>query len=239
MAAFALLVAFFAVRGPQPAWDGSHLGAGWELVQKANKAVNPDEVVKAVAGSKATLVAQIEVSSGDFDATTTKALAAALQAGNTDAAAKLLEAAQKPPGIEDALTKGNATKANERMSELIGASKPASITPKIDAALAESIKEGATRLFSMYLYDPCAEDGDIVCLTIHAQPFAMVPLTRRGAALTIPITSTSPNGVRLVGIRDGGGGITVAFQTGAGSYVCRTIQPGAELPINIAPEKAW
>lgn len=233
------LVAFFALRGPQPAWDGPHIGLGWDHVLKASSAVNSDEVLHVSSGSKPILVNEIRFGERDLDAAKTKEIRTALVAGNVDAADAALRNALTLPAISDATTKGNRSKANQEMTAQIGASTPAPILPAIAAVLHESIKSDNIRYFSTHVYDPCAEDGDIVCLFIGEQPYILVPLTRAGCRISIPIERGSATSVRLVGIRDGGGGITVAYKTGTGTFICRSFKPGTELPMNFAAESEW
>ncbi|XVJ59145.1 MAG: hypothetical protein HEQ23_07000 [Tepidisphaera sp.] len=177
------------------------------------------------------------MSSADQDDATTKAVVDALRQGNTNAANAAIQAACKIPDLERAMTLGDAIKANEAMREPSRGLDPSPVSPVLQPGMSEDLLNGSTKFYSIFLYDNCVEDGDIVRVEINKQPFAMVPLTRTGATLSIPVNSGQAFEVEIFGIRDGGGGITVACQTSNGAYFARAIQPGERAPLTFVPAK--
>lgn len=223
------VASFFALRGPQPAWDGPHVGKNWEYVQLAGESTTGG-LVRVRPGHAAAAVASVEVAEADADGATTDAVLRALRVGDGPGADAALEKAQKIPDIQEALTKGDVQRANAKMAEVAGP-QPAAVKPQITTGLAQGVMSGDTRFFHVFLYDNCAEDGDIVRIEINGQPFAMVPLTRTGATLSVPVGTGQDFDVRVVGIRDGGGGITVSCQTSTGAYFARAMSPGESQPL--------
>ncbi len=98
--------------------------------------------------------------------------------------------------------------------------------PSLTGGMAASLANGSSDLYQLYVYDSCMEDGDIVDLIINGQHFATVPITHAGATLTIPVQKGQTQTVVLRGVRDGGGGITVAFRSSEGDFFARSMAVG-------------
>lgn len=65
------------------------------------------------------------------------------------------------------------------------------------------------RLVSAYLWDTNVEDGDVVAINSAGYRREIV-LTKAGQMISFPVDSTSV--VQIVGVRDGGGGITLGIR---------------------------
>lgn len=90
--------------------------------------------------------------------------------------------------------------------------------PTLTRGMQMNMAAGDADLYRLYLYDNCAEDGDIVDVYIDGERFSTVPITHAGATLTVPVVKGRTQVVELHGIHDGGGGITVAFRSSEGDY---------------------
>ena len=245
VAAVAAIAAVFAIRGPQPAWDGPQAGPNWKQVAELTAKhrageVDRTAVMKIRAGADPTIVSSITLSDTDVDTKTTAAVRDALQRNDVAAAEAALQAAQHTPSgsvpeaIHKAMSLGDPD-AITKMHEVPAGEEPQPVQPKISAGMADTIRAGDTKFFHIFLYDNCVEDGDIVRVVINGEPFAVAPLTRQGMTLSIPVNSGQTFEVRLAGIRDGGGGITVACQTSDGAYFSRAMEPGEEAPLTFVP----
>jgi hypothetical protein len=83
-----------------------------------------------------------------------------------------------------------------------------------------------SRFYQIYLWDSCYEDGDIVDIFIDGHRFATVPITNGGTTLTVPVKNNGSTQIEVQGIRDGGGGITVACRTSQGEGFVRVLESG-------------
>ena len=157
--------------------------------------------------------AEVLVSDADLDATTSQAVASALRAGDLTEVERVIREAQAIPEPN-----GPA---------------PAHKATLIDGLNHDLLRQG-TDFYHIYLYDSCAEDGDIVEIRLDGVPFAAVPLTNRGATLSVPVSRSAPTQISVRGIHDGGGGITVACRTSQGDFFSRTMAEGEVQPLAIA-----
>lgn len=98
--------------------------------------------------------------------------------------------------------------------------------PMLTPGMQADLQGGDANLYRLFLYDNCAEDGDIVDVYIDGQRFCTVPITHEGSTLTVPATKGKMHVVELHGIRDGGGGITVAFRSSEGDYYTERMTVG-------------
>lgn len=96
-----------------------------------------------------------------------------------------------------------------------------------NARLVTAIRDGSAKFFHLRLFDCCDEDGDIVDISLDGQPISRVPLTHKGAIISLPMTPGTTV-VTLRGVRDGGGCITVSFQTSQGDYFSQPLDVGEE-----------
>lgn len=93
--------------------------------------------------------------------------------------------------------------------------------------LREAIRRGRVEFYRLTLVDPCDEDGDVVEIAIDGKVLATVPLARQASRLSIPVVGRGTS-IALKGVKDGGGGITVAVQTSAGQFVLPPLQENGE-----------
>lgn len=96
-----------------------------------------------------------------------------------------------------------------------------------NARLVNAIRDGSAKFFHLRLFDCCDEDGDIVDISLDGKPFSRVPLTHKGTIISLPMTPGTTV-VTLRGVRDGGGCITVSFQTSQGDYFSQPLDVGEE-----------
>ena len=115
----------------------------------------------------------------------------------------------------------------------VGASaeyEPPNLTDQ--SPLTEAIKERETKFFHLHVFDCCDEDGDVVEILVNGASFITIPNTHAGSALSVPLAPGN-NTIALRGIRDGGGGITVALETGAEPLRLRALRAGESLRVRI------
>lgn len=177
-------------------------------VQKHNEertAVGKPSELRRIQHNESSWVAGLELARGDIDATTTLGIRRALMENDVDAAERMLADAQQVDALSE----------SERDEY---------VAPKLTPGMTQAIASQVSDLYHLYLFDCCAEDGDIVTLHLNGEPFATVPLTHSGVTLSVPIGAATSIG--LSGTRDGGGGITVTFRTSRGDFFSNAIQPG-------------
>jgi hypothetical protein len=158
----------------------------------------------------------VEVSSADADAATTLAVRTSLLNNDMDGANAALQSAQRIPAA--ALTQQDSGKATPVLGP--------------NTRLVTAIRDGSSQFFHLRLFDCCDEDGDIVDLSVNGERLARVPLTHEGTVLSIPLTPGTTV-LTLRGIRDGGGGITVSFQSSQGDYFSQPMDVGEECQVGV------
>ena len=107
-------------------------------------------------------------------------------------------------------------------------------TPTLSEGMQLNIVNGSSRFYQIYLWDSCYEDGDVVDIFIDRHRFATVPITNGGTTLTVPVTDNGLTQIAVQGIRDGGGGITVACRTSQGEGFVRVLESGETQVLAIA-----
>ena len=153
----------------------------------------------------------VDVSYRDIDRATTRKIRSYLAKQDFFAATAALQAAQVIPTAD-----------------------PATQPPEVSAnsALAKALENRDNALFEVHLHDCCAEDGDVVGVFVNGAPFATVPISHQEVKLSIPLAKGS-NEVTVRGVADGGGGITIALRTSRGTFFCRSMSVGEEIPIGV------
>ena len=103
--------------------------------------------------------------------------------------------------------------------------------PPADASrLKHDLNTGASKLVYITLWDDVAVDGDVVRLSSNGLSID-VPLAHQPVRVAIP---APPQGVvNLTGVRDGGGGITVAVLSGSAQVPLPSLQPGQKIGIPV------
>lgn len=187
----------------------------WQHVQSAMTASSDsgERLVSIDAGGASHLLDHLPVSSSqDLAADTTRDIRAALNNDDVALANDLLQESQRiPSGREEEL-----------------------VVSKIDATseLLQELKDGRKELFQVELFDCCDEDGDVVDVLVNGQSFATVPIMHEGTLLTIPL-SRGPNSIAVQGVRDGGGGVTLALTTSDGHFFMRYLAVGEACEIGV------
>lgn len=100
------------------------------------------------------------------------------------------------------------------------------------AALEKDVSQGQARLVYITLWDDVVEDGDVVEI-IGGGFSKTVALTKARQRIAVPLPSS--NTIQMRGVRDGGGGITVAAETERGHLAIPVMAPGQTLSIQISP----
>ena len=99
--------------------------------------------------------------------------------------------------------------------------------------VAEQVRTGHMRLAWLTLWDTHAEDGDI--LRLESDAAVPVEIRIRNAQTTLAIPYPSSGIVKVTGVHDGGGGITVALKSGATQIAWPTMRPGDRLNLPVTP----
>ena len=97
--------------------------------------------------------------------------------------------------------------------------------PSLEPGMQFALSNGQAKMYQIFLYDSCYQDGDIVDIFLNGHRFATVPITNMGTTLSVPVTAQGMK-IQVLGVHDGGGGITVACQTSHGEGFIRVMAPG-------------
>lgn len=180
----------------------------WEHVAAASQASagggNWLTHVNASGHADATLA--VMLSRADVDHETTRAVRTALLSNNLAAAEQAFRAAQPPGLISKTDSPGLASDAN----------------------LLNAIRDGRAEFFHLRVSDSCAEDNDILHVSVNGVALGEAPLTHHGMVFSVPVIPGTTT-VTLQGVHDGGGGITMKFESSEGHYFCHTIAVGDEI----------
>ncbi len=104
------------------------------------------------------------------------------------------------------------------------------LPPAEVSLLKRDLADGTTKLVYVTLWDDVAVDGDVVRLSSNGLSID-VPLTNVPVRVAIP---APPQGVvNLIGVRDGGGGITVAVLSGTAKVPLPSLAPGQKIGIPV------
>lgn len=113
------------------------------------------------------------------------------------------------------------------------AGMPDTVSEEQREQLRSDINTGHVKLAWLTLWDTHAEDGDILRFESTASfPIEVMALN---AKTTIAIPYPADGNVVVTGVRDGGGGITIALESGAARIAWPTMAPGdtLDLPVSI------
>lgn len=193
--------------------------ANWQHAERAaqeSRKAGETQLVTVANGAVA-LLTTIKLDSKPDPATTTK-VTAALNSGQPDAVQQVIADAQQVPAIQ-------LVQTGERLYQ--------SIKPQISEGLKAELLKGDAKFFHLYMYDCCAEDGDVIEVQLDNQPFAIVPITHAGATLSVPLVAGKVTALAIRGVRDGGGGITVAFATDDGAAFLGVLDVDQVVPLGV------
>jgi len=109
-------------------------------------------------------------------------------------------------------------------------------TPPLELAnlpsyMKKKINDEDLKVYSITLFDDCAEDGDVVRVSVNNLNLGDVLLTNAGSTIYVPLSS-GYNRLTVTGVKDGRGGITVTFQTSQGLFYSKVMQPGESVTMN-------
>lgn len=182
----------------------------WKFVQEATD--KSQLILKGSGGGIPVATAKLSKKQVD-NSTNQKAVAAIKQ--ESQKSAVLPGPSQKGVDLEQVIIE--AQQIPEVVDVQSGESLNASVVhPEVSQGMKDALINGDASFFHLFIYDCCAEDGDIVEVQLNGRPFAMVPITHLGATLSIPLVKGQVTSLAIRGVRDGGGGITVAFQSSEG-----------------------
>lgn len=156
----------------------------------------------------------VQLTLADADPVTTQAVRDLLLKNNLAGANTALQAAQSLPAT--ALVK----------------QRQASPVLAPNSKLLTAVRDGNAEFYYLRLSDCCAVDGDIVDIAVNGEPFATVRLTHDQSVLSVPLIRGTTV-FTLRGVHDGGGGITVLFQTSQGEFFCQPMDVGEEYQVGV------
>lgn len=110
---------------------------------------------------------------------------------------------------------------------------PPNVTAKQREELRNDLNAGRTRLAWVTLWDTQAEDGDV--LRFESNATFPIEVTALNAKTTIAIPYPSNGKILVTGVYDGGGGITIALESGAAMINWPTMAPGDTLTLPVTP----
>lgn len=113
------------------------------------------------------------------------------------------------------------------------ASLPDTVRQETREELRQKVNEGRLQLAWVTLWDTHVEDGDI----LRFQSSASIPIDvmALNAKTTLAIPYPADGNVVVTGVKDGGGGITIALESGATTIAWPTMQPGDQLNLPVTP----
>jgi hypothetical protein len=173
-----------------------------------------------LGGGSLTFVPAIGLLPADLDATTTAAVQQAAKAGDWTAVDRAIQQATHIPQPQT----DPAVDKNPRPI-------PVPTPVKLPEELRPQVQQTDVAFYTLYVYDSCVEDGDVVQILVNGKEYLVIPLTRQGAKVVIPI----PKGgaaISVRGLRDGeGGGVTTGVRTSAGNFYLRALREGETLDL--------
>ena len=101
------------------------------------------------------------------------------------------------------------------------------------AEVQQEVQSGHMRLAWLTLWDTHAQDGDI--LRFESDAALPVEVMALNAPTTLAIPFPASGMIKVTGVVDGGGGITIALKSGAAQIAWPTMQPGDTLSLPVTP----
>lgn len=113
------------------------------------------------------------------------------------------------------------------------ASLPENVSQEQREELRTAVEAGHVQLAWLTVWDTHVEDGDVLRFESSVSFPIEVMALKRKTTIAIPLP---PEGtVRVTGVRDGGGGITIGLESGAARIEWPTMQPGDTLDLPVRP----
>lgn len=212
----ALAVGAWLWQSNQPA-ETAH--PNWQNVAAAadaSSARGTNVVIQRDLAGTARQSATVELSLADADAATTQVVRDLLLRNDLAGANAALQTAQRLPAA--ALVQRDGRQ----------------VTPVLapNTKMLTAVRDGSAEFYHLRLSDCCAEDGDIVDIAVNGEPFATVRLTHEQSVLSVPLIRGTTV-FTLRGVHDGGGGITVLFQSSQGEFFCQPMNVGEEYHVGV------
>ena len=113
------------------------------------------------------------------------------------------------------------------------ADMPESVSQEQREELRQKVDSGQVKLAWLSLWDTHAEDGDI--LRFESSGSFPIEVMALNARTTIAIPFPADGLVKVTGVTDGGGGITIALESGATQIAWPTMAPGDTLDLPVTP----
>lgn len=126
-----------------------------------------------------------------------------------------------PPAVENRASSPLPVAPPELVNPPASAPQSA-LTPQGMAA----VRSDGYSMFQMQLIDDCAEDGDVVQISVDGVPVSFLSLSHAGATLEIPLKKGESHTITVTATRDGGGGVTLGLRTSIGDVISRNMQVG-------------
>ncbi len=126
-----------------------------------------------------------------------------------------------PPAVENRASSPLPVAPPELVNPPASAPQSA-LTPQGQAA----VRADGYSMFQMQLIDDCAEDGDVVQISVDGVPVSFLSLSHAGATLEIPLKKGESHTITVTATRDGGGGVTLGLRTSMGDVISRNMQVG-------------
>ena len=101
------------------------------------------------------------------------------------------------------------------------------------AEVDRKVQSGHMRLAWLTLWDTHAEDGDV--LRVESDRALPIEVTALNSPTTLAIPFPASGTVKVTGVVDGGGGITIGMKSGAAEITWPTMQPGDTLDLPVTP----
>lgn len=215
-------------------------------IREASARPNGQFVWKNLDGTSV-LLSGIAIGEADRDEKTTEAIKTAIATGDEAQIEAALAAAQDPTTTAPAKNSVSLAPPTPVYPPTVKAASPVPVAapsavalapqPTLSAGLRREVLRGDTEFYHIFLFDCCAEDGDIVEILLDGVPFRTVKLTNRGATLSVPIAVNANTRIQIRGIYDGGGGITVCCRTSQGRTFLRAMEVGEVETLGIVKGK--
>ena len=111
------------------------------------------------------------------------------------------------------------------------ADMPESVSEAQREELRQDVNQGRVRLAWVTVWDTMAEDGDV--LRFESSASIPIEVMAMNAKTTFAIPYPVDGKVLVTGVRDGGGGITIALESGAAQINWPTMRPGDTLNLPV------
>ena len=121
---------------------------------------------------------------------------------------------------------------SEDVDEAI-ASMPETVPQETRDAMRQEIDQGRLQLAWVTLWDTHAEDGDV--LRFESSSSIPIEIMALNAKTKFAIPYPMDGDVLVTGVKDGGGGITIALSSGATQIAWPTMAPGDTLRLPVTP----